>query len=124
MDKYIHYLKVSYRVEIAVGFLISSFMTLFMATMATDSPNSTYMHMILGGIFGFIFTATPTILIPILAIKELKNYTIKRKLLFNIINGVIVLFFIFFPLAIWQFYMLYKMRNVFIESEKGDRLLF
>ncbi|MFY9142282.1 hypothetical protein [Sulfuricurvum sp.] len=111
MEKYIKYLKVSYQIEMVLGILLAGFMSFFLGVMATDAPSATYFHFALGALFGFIIVAIPTMLMPFLAIKELNNYVAKRKLLFNIINAVVVLAFVFFPLALWQFYMLYKIKN-------------
>lgn len=98
MGKRIKYLTIFYWIMIAFGLYKSAFLTLFMATMATDSPSSTISNAILGGIFGFSVVFIPFVLIPFLAIRELKNYTEKRKLIFNNIFSVIAFIFLCFDI--------------------------
>ncbi len=111
MQKYIKYLKISYQIEMVLGIVAAGFMSFFLGIMATDSPSSTYFNFAFGAIFGFSAIAIPSVLIPFLAIKELNNYEIKGKLLFNIINAAFIFISIFMPLALWQFYMLYKIKQ-------------
>ena len=110
MSKYIKYLKISYKIEMFLGFFLASYLSFFLSIMATDSPSSTYINAILGAILGFLIVAIPTIIIPIFAIKELNNYKTKTKLIFNIINAI-VMFLYFIPLGLWQIYMLYKIKK-------------
>jgi len=111
MENRIKYLKVSYQIEMVLGILVAGYMSIFLGVMATDAPTSTNIHFVFGALFGFTIVAIPTVLMPFLAIRELNNYKEKGKLTFNIINVVIVLAFVFFPLALWQFYILYKIKN-------------
>ena len=112
MQKYIKYLKISYEIEMILGIIFSCFVSFFLGIMSTDSPSSTYLDFILGIVFGFLIIAIPSISIPYLAIKELNDYETKRKLIFNIINIIFIFFFLFMPLALWQFYMLYKIKKM------------
>ena len=111
MGKRIKYLKISYKIEMVFGIIAAGWMSFFLGVMATDAPTSTYLHFTLGALFGFSAVAIPTVLIPFLAIKELSNYEIKGKLLFSIINAIFILISIFIPLALWQLYMLYKIKK-------------
>jgi len=111
MEKYIKYLKISYQIEMVLGIVAAAFLSFFVGVMATDAPTSTYLHFAFGALFGFTIVAIPTVLMPFLAMKELDGYEEKEKLVFNIINAVIVLVVVFIPLALWQFYMLYKIKN-------------
>ena len=111
LDKRIKYLKISYIIEMILGALMAAFMTLFLGVMATDSPSSSDLDFVIGALIGFVVVAVPTILIPLLAINELNNFKVKRRLIFNIINAIIVLIVVFAPLAFWQFYMLYKIKK-------------
>jgi hypothetical protein len=79
--------------------------------MATDSLSSTVVHMIIGGFTGFLVVFLPTVLLPILAIKELGKYEVKRKLIFNALSTITVLFTILMPLAFLNFFILYKIRR-------------
>lgn len=110
MKGYIQYLKIFYFIEIVLGLIITIYMTMFMAMMATDSPSSTIIHMISGGFIGFLVVFLPTVLLPGLAIKELGKYEVQRKLKLNILNTIIVFFTILMPLAFLNFFILYKIR--------------
>jgi len=107
----VQYLKIFYFIEIIFGLLITIYVTMFTAAMATDSPDSTITHMIAGGFFGFLLVFLPSVLLPILAIKELGKFEIQRKLLFNILNTIIIFFTILMPLAFLNFFILYKIKR-------------
>ncbi len=98
MQEHFGYLKVSYKIQIFLGVLIALWAIVF------------------GGVLAFFLTAS-FIILPYLAIKELNNYNDKQKLLFNIINALIVVFSLFLPLGIWQLYMLYKIKDIKTEEE-------
>lgn len=108
MDKYIKYLNISYKIEILLGIIMSYFGAII-GPLAVSSLFPNY-ALILGMILGFTIIFIPTILIPILAIYELKSFSKNEKLLFNTINIFIVLI-IFFPLALFQSYILYKIKK-------------
>jgi len=62
MEGKIKYLKISLKIEIVFGIIISLFMALFLGTMATDSPSSTYLNFAMGAVIGFLFVFLPTVL--------------------------------------------------------------
>ncbi|WP_343801409.1 hypothetical protein [Marinobacterium maritimum] len=106
MDKQIKWLKISLKVEMLIGVVAGGILALVLGTMATDSPTSGTLEFIMGALFGFALVATPMLVIPALSIRELNRFPENRKFVFNYLNTVIVLVFVFFPLAIWQIYTL------------------
>jgi len=97
---------VLYKVQAVLGIFITLFMTLFMAVMSTDSPSSTIMNAIIGGGITFVLMLFFTVLVPIGAIRELEQYGDRKKLLFNVVD-TLVLVSIFFPAALLQAILLY-----------------
>jgi membrane protease YdiL (CAAX protease family) len=108
MEKRIKYLKVFYTIEIIIAVLLAIFVAFTSAILGNGAPGTGVKDMILAGGIGFLFIAIPGILLPIFAKKELDNFNEKRKLPLNIINTIIFLF-VFIPVSIWQFYMLYRL---------------
>jgi len=86
-------------------------MALFLGVMATDSPSSTMLDMVLGAVFGFLVVLIPMVGLPLLSKRELQNYKTNKKLLFNIINSVLIFFTMFMPLALFNFYIFYKLHE-------------
>lgn len=111
MEGKIKQLKVSLIIEIVFGSILSIFMALFLGTMATDSPSSTYIDLAIGAAIGFLIIFLPTVLLPYFGIKELKKFEHKKAIIINSINSIVVLLFVFPPLAFWQFYVLYKLKK-------------
>jgi len=103
-------LKTLYSVQVGLGFFITMFGTMLTAIMSTDAPSSTSSDAFLGGMMGFAFTFFPLVVLPVVASKELDAYHTKRKLWYNYIESFI-LFFFFFPAAIWQIYVLYQIKT-------------
>ncbi len=110
MKKIIIALKTLLIIEIIAGLFVASFMALFLGVMATDSPSSTYLHMIGGGTMGFVIVFIPSVLLPYFSIRELKNYAANNKIIVNIINALLLIF-CFFPLGIVCLILLYKLHN-------------
>jgi len=73
-------------IEIIIGLFGASFLAIFVGIMATDSPSSTYLHMAGGGLVGFMIVFVPSVLLPYLSIRELRNYTENKKIVLNIIQ--------------------------------------
>jgi|GEM_PF-5423233 len=111
MEGEIKYLKVSLKIEIVLGIIISIFMALLLGTMATDSPSSTYLNFAMVAVIGFLVVFLPTVLLPYFSIKELNKFNQKKSIVINSINSTVVFLFVFFPLALWQFYLLYKLKK-------------
>lgn len=111
MEKRLQYIKISRFVEIFFGVLIGGWLGFFVGIMATDSPNSSELNFVYGALFGFGFTAIPLILLPYLSIRELNKYRKKQKVTFNYITSIIMLIFMLSPLAIWQLFMLRKLKT-------------
>ena len=112
MEQRIKYLMLSFYAEMVIGTLTALFMALFIGVMATDSPKSKEAHFSMGSAFGFSIVAVPLVLLPWLAALELKKFPQTKRIVFTYIK-VLVTVFTFFPLGIWQVYMLIK-----LESEK------
>ncbi len=110
MDNKIRSLKISFIFETILGVLVALFIAMFVGIMATDSPSSPSNDMIMGGMFAFLIVFAPFVLFSYLSIRELNKYEENNKLLFNIINSLLV-FSIFLPLGIWQLYLIFKLNN-------------
>ena len=52
MEKDLKIVKILLYIEIAFGVALSLFIAVFVGTMATDSPSSTYIQFIFGALFG------------------------------------------------------------------------
>lgn len=81
------------------------------AIMITDSPTTTSKDMIIWGGTTFMLVFVPFALLPVFSIIELEGYNEKKRLLLNIINSIVTTTFIFFPLMIVHFYLIYKIKN-------------
>ncbi len=110
MEKQIKWLKISLKLEMVIGVVAGGFLGLVLGTMATDSPTSDTLDFLMGAVFGFSIVALPMIIIPLLSIRELNRFPEKQSFICNYINTVIVLVFVFFPLAIWQIYTLVHLK--------------
>ncbi len=85
-------------------------MATFLGVMATDVPGSGNFEFSIGFLIGFLSIFIPSTLFPILSIYELNKYEDKKRLIFNYITSVILLF-IFIPFALLQMYFLYKLNK-------------
>ncbi len=110
IENNIKLLKLLLIIEIIIGLSISIIMAIFLGVMATDSPSSTKLDVLIGSVIGFSLVAIPSVLFPTLSIRELNKFPTRKKLTFNIINSIIT-FFIFFPIAIIQFYIFNSLKN-------------
>ena len=115
MHKTIKALKTLLIVEIIIGLFGASFLALFVGVMATDSPSSTYLHMIGGGIFGFLIVFAPSVLLPYFSIRELKKYNENKKLFLNIFNSLLLLIG-FLPLGVIHLILINKLNKELNDS--------
>jgi len=106
--KYLRWLTTTYRVQAGLGILPTLFGSFLVAVMSTDSPGAGAGSAFLGGIFAFIVLGFLTIFVPLLAAEELERYPKKSRLFFNVLN-LVLLFFLFWPLALWEAYALYRL---------------
>lgn len=112
MHKEIGALKVILLVELLGGLAMLAVFSLIMAAFGMDSPSSTSMDAILFGGTAFLIFAIPSALLLFLSNRELNKFRINGTIVFNIVT-VIVVFFVFFPLALVQGYFLYKLKTVY-----------
>ena len=110
MLKYIKYIKIIYILIILLSIAGSLWLALFLGIMATDAPGSGNFEFTIGWLIGFLSIFIPSALFPILSIYELNKYEDKKRLIFNYITSVILLF-IFIPLALLQMFFLYKLNK-------------
>lgn len=111
MDDRIKYLKLSLLIEMILGLVLTS---LFAASLGASTVAPSFAagsDYIIGGSYGFVVIFLPVIFFPLLALKELNTFKNRRKLTFNLINSAVVVTLVFFPLSVWQIYMLYKLRS-------------
>ena len=116
-QKYLKYLMISYEFQVGLGLLAAIIGSFIVAVMATDAPNSTVLHFLIGGFIGFFGILLFTALLPSLAHQELKKYELKKNLFFNYIY-VVVATISCFPLGIWHAYMIYKIKKYLDEDVK------
>jgi len=98
-------LRVLYKVEMVLGFIVSLFVTPFVAIMSTDSPSATTSTAVITGVVVFSVLNFLLVLVPLWAVEELDRYSTKKRLVFNIFNALCMLLF-FFPVALWQMYQI------------------
>ncbi|ADV45505.1 hypothetical protein [Nitratifractor salsuginis] len=106
-DKYLRWLVTTYRVQAILGVFPTLFGTILVAVMSTDAPGSGTGSAILGGLFAFFLLGFLTIFVPLLAAEELEHYPKRSRLFFNLFN-LLLIFFLFWPLALWEAYALYR----------------
>lgn len=111
MEGNLKYLKWSLVVEIVLGIALSLFMALFIGVMATDSPASGKSHFLAGTLVGFIAVALPTVVFPYFCIRELNSYPVKKSIKANLFHSILVGMAVFFPVALWQIYVLLKLKR-------------
>ncbi|WP_136806057.1 hypothetical protein [Desulfosediminicola flagellatus] len=104
-------LKIILIIEIIYIFIAACLLGTVVAIMITDSPATTSKDMIIWGGTTFMLLFVPFELLPIFSIIELECYNEKKRLLLNIINSIVTTIFIFFPLMIVHFYLIYKIKN-------------
>ena len=114
-------LQIIYNIQAGIGLLFTVFGTFLVSVMSTDAPNYSNSGVFISGLFSFILLFTITIGLPIAAHRELENfYTTKRKLIFNSID-TLLMFFIFFPVAILQLLLLSKIhKNISDDNNKSS----
>jgi hypothetical protein len=103
-------LKTLYTVQMILGFFSTIFVTFFVAIMSTDAPSSTSSDAILGGFIGFSLTFGSTVILPLLATNELDTYPDRKKLFFNYVESLFLLFTLF-PVGLWQAYVLFSLKK-------------
>jgi len=106
--QYLRYLTTSYKIQSLVGIFITLFGSFIVAVMSIDSPSAVVGSAFLGGVFAFLILSFLTIFVPLLAMEELEHHPKKSRLFFNLLN-IVLLLFIFWPLAIWDIYALYRL---------------
>ena len=112
-------LQTIYNFQAGIGLLFTIFGTFLVSVMSTDAPNHSGMSVFLSALFSFVISFTITIGLPIAAHKEIENFYKKRKFIFNIIDVVIMLF-IFFPIALLQLYLIFNIsKNTSILNNKN-----
>jgi len=117
LNKQIKWLKISYTVEMIIGFLMGGFLALMVGVMATDSPTSSDATMYIAGSVTFIIVAVPTIILPLFALKELEDYESSRKLRLNITNSVILIVIggigaiLLLPIGVAQFFFISELKK-------------
>lgn len=109
MQPYLNRLKLTLKIEMGLGLLTASFLGLLMGTFAMDPPWATELDFYKGAAFGFCLAAIPMLLIPFLALHELAQFKTRKRLFITKLNAGVCFFFVFFPLAIWQFYLIKKL---------------
>jgi hypothetical protein len=110
-------LHVIYKVEMVLGFIVSLFVTPFVAIMSMDSPSATTSAAVITGIVVFSVLNFLLVLVPLWAVEELNRYSTKKRLVFNIFNALCMLFF-FFPVALWQMYQIKRVSEYKEEIKK------
>ncbi len=99
-----------YNIQAVIGLLFTLFGTLLVSVMSTDAPSHSESGVFISGLFLFVLLFTITIGLPLAANRELENFYTKRKLIFNIID-TLLMFFVFFPVAILQLLLLFKIHK-------------
>jgi len=112
-------LQIIYNIQAVIGLLFTIFGTLLVSIMSTDAPNHSEGSVFISGLFSFILSFTITIGLPMAAHRELENFHIKRKLIFNSID-TLLMFFIFFPIAILQLLLLSKVHKNDLDENNNE----
>jgi hypothetical protein len=60
--------------------------------------------------FGLIAFGSPTLLLPYVAMREIKRFKEKQSLNFSIFNSLVVLA-LFWPMALFQMYLIYQIKQ-------------
>lgn len=104
-------LKIIIIIEIVYIFIAACLLGGIVAIMITDSPTTTSKDMMIWGGTTFISVLLPLQLLPVFSIIELEKYNENKRLIFNIINSIVTTIFIFFPLMIVHFFLIYKIKG-------------
>ena len=127
MQSKIKNLKTVLKVQVVVGFLITVYMMFLVGVMSTDSPTSSYLDVLGGVAITFAMIGVPTVVLPLLALRELGRFEKMKKLSFtyaNAIIGLVVGMFsnpLFLLLAIVEFYLVYGIQKaVLVKSVETD----
>lgn len=104
-------LKIILIIEVVYIFIAACLLGAVVAIMITDSPTTTSKDMMIWGGTTFISVFVPFQLLLILSIIELQKYNENNRLVVNIINSIVTTIFIFFPLMLVHFFLIYKIKN-------------
>ena len=108
-------LKFLYLFQAGLGVILTLWGTFFLAVMSTDAPSGTMGRAVVTGAVTFVVLFALGVLLPLAAIRELERYPRDRKLLWNWVDVLPMVFF-FFPFALWQVYVLWKIPRMPEES--------
>ena len=106
-SKHTSSLQAIYSTQSGVGFIVTFLGTLLVAAMSTDSPSISSASAFWSTVFVFTILFIITISLPKAALEELKDYKSGGKLYYNMLDATLMVL-LFFPLALWQFYLLFR----------------
>ena len=113
MQSKIKIMKIALIVQIVIGLVVTGYMVMFLGVMSTDAPTSSYKDVLMGVSIALGLIGLPTVLLPLLSLREIGRFEETKKLHFTYTNAIIGLLIgvfanpIFLLIAIWQFYIIY-----------------
>lgn len=98
------------KIQRTIGLVISIVIGFVVALNFSGSYSFTLFDFLSGLFLGFFISAIPFVLLPILAIRELRYYSKNKKVVFNYIYSALMVLTIFLPVSIYQIYNLIKLQ--------------
>ena len=112
METQINRLKASFMFQIVVGIILALVMVYFSISAWLDLGTSTLLDLSKGILLGAAMPILPLVVVPVMAIRELNEYSEKGSLFITHVASFVVIAFIFFPLAFWQIFLLKKIKGL------------
>lgn len=112
METYINRLKASFIFQIVVGIILAIIMVYYTVSAGIDNATATGPSIAIGALLGAAMALMPLVIVPIMSIRELNEYSEKGSLFITHVASFVVIAFIFFPLAFWQIFLLKKIKTL------------
>ena len=110
METHINRLKATLMFQIVVGIILSIVMVSYTVSVGLESDASTGVSIAIGALLVAVIPLVPLVLVPFMSIRELDVYPEKGSLFINHFDSFIIIAFICFPIAIWQIFLLRKIK--------------